>query len=277
MDDFEAHRDHLRAVAHRMLGSRSEADDAVQETWLRWSRADRGGPPIENPRAWLTTVIARVCLDLLRTRTSRREEPLAHEPPAASAPLEAELADSIGVAMLVVLDTLAPPERLAFVLHDLFAVSFDDIAPIVGRTPTAARQLASRARRRVQGAAADTELDRARSRSVVEAFLAAARGGDLAALLAVLDPDVVVRADATAMSFGADREERGAEAVAKTWKGRAAAAKVVWVDGAAGAAWIVGGKPRVVLDFTIRGGRVVAIDLIGDPQTQGELDLAIEG
>ena len=272
-DDFELHRDHLRAVAHRMLGSRSEADDAVQETWLRWSRADRAA--IDNPRGWLTTVIARVCLDLLRTRTSRREEPLeTHEVPAPPS-IEAELADSIGVAMLVVLDTLAPPERLAFVLHDLFAVSFDDIAPIVGRTASAARQLASRARRRVQGAAADTELDRARSRAVVEAFLAAARGGDMSALLAVLDPDVVARADATAMKLGAAREERGAAAVAQTWKGRAAGAKAAWIDGAPGAAWIVGGTPKVVLDFTIAHGRIVAIDLIGDPDAQAELDLEI--
>jgi RNA polymerase sigma-70 factor (ECF subfamily) len=275
VDDFEAHRDHLRAVAHRMLGSRSEADDAVQETWLRWSRAEHGGAPIENVRGWLTTVIARICLDMLRTRTSRREEPIeAHEPAAASNE-ELMLADSIGVAMLVVLDTLAPPERLAFVLHDLFAVPFEDIAPIVGRTPTAARQLASRARRRVQGAAADTELDRARSRAVVDAFLTAARGGDFDALLAVLDPDVVVRADATAQKIGAAREQRGAAMVARTWKGRAAGATQAWIDGAPGAAWIVDGKPKVVLDFTIRGGRVVAIDLIGDPETQAQLDLAI--
>src|SRR5438105_7873265 len=224
---FEENRTHLGAVAYRMLGSPSDADDAVQESWLRLSRSGTSG--VENLGGWLTTVVARVCLDMLRSRTSRREEPLeAYVPdPIVSREggidpeHEALLADSVGLALLVVLDTLNPAERLAFVLHDLFAVPFDEIAPIVGRSETAARQLASRARRRVQGAATAPDADLTRQREVVDAFLAASRGGDFDALLAVLDPDVVLRADSAAVHMGASREVRGAAAVAKQFSGRA--------------------------------------------------------
>jgi len=278
---FEAHRTHLRAVAYRMLGSRSEADDAVQESWLRLSRSDTS--VVENLGGWLTTVVARVCLDMLRSRRSRREEPEgAHVPePIVSREggtdpeQEALLADSVGLALLVVLDTLAPAERVAFVLHDLFAVPFDEIAPIVGRSPTAARQLASRARRRVQGAAAVPDADLTRKREVVDAFLAASRGGDFYALLVVLDPDVVLRADSAAMAPGASREVRGARAVAETFKGRARAAQPALVNGAAGAVWAPGGQPRVVFGFTITRGKIVAIDLLSDPAHLAQIDLVV--
>src|SRR6266699_1241362 len=218
---FESHRTHLRSVAYRMLGSQTDADDALQEAWLRLSRSDTSG--VENLGGWLTTVVARVCLDMLRSRESRREEPLGvHVPdPIVSREdgidpeHEALLADSVGLALLVVLDTLNPAERLAFVLHDLFAVPFDEIAPIVGRSPTAARQLASRARRRVRGAATVPDPDLTGQREVVEAFLAAARDGNFDALLAVLDPDVVHRADRADVHAGASREVRGAPDVAK--------------------------------------------------------------
>src|SRR6266571_4966583 len=224
---FEEHRTHLRAVAYRMLGSLSEADDAVQESWLRLSRSDPSG--IENLGGWLTTVVARVCLNVLRSRESRREEPMSVRVPDPIVGREDEfdpdhgvlLSDSVGLALLVVLETLAPAERLAFVLHDMFAVPFDEIAPMVGRSPTAARQLASRARRRVQGAAAVPDTDLRRQREVVDAFLAAARDGDFDALLAVLDPDVVLRADRAAVHAGASREVRSAPAVAKQFSGRA--------------------------------------------------------
>src|SRR5215211_7925341 len=219
-DRFEANRSHLRAVAYRMLGSVTEADDAVQESWLRLSRAN--ADDVENLQAWLTTVVGRVCLDMLRARKSRREEPLGPHVPepivsredAADPEHEALLADSVGLALLVVLETLGPAERLAFVLHDMFGVPFDEIAPIVGRSPAAARQLASRGRRRVRGAAPVPDADPARQRQVVDAFLAAAREGDLAALLRVLDPDVLLRADYGAVPPGASRELRGARAVA---------------------------------------------------------------
>jgi len=278
---FEAHRTHLRAVAYRMLGSRSEADDAVQESWLRLSRSDTS--VVENLGGWLTTVVARVCLDMLRSRRSRREEPEgAHVPePIVSREggtdpeQEALLADSVGLALLVVLDTLAPAERVAFVLHDMFAVPFDEIAPIVGRSPTAARQLASRARRRVQGAAAVPDADLTRKREVVDAFLAASRGGDFDALLAVLDPDVVLRADSAAVAAGASREVRGARAVAETFKGRARAAQPALVNGAAGAVWAPGGQPRVVFGFTITRGKIVAIDLLSDPAHLAQIDLVV--
>ena len=278
---FEAHRTHLRAVAYRMLGSRSEADDAVQESWLRLSRSDTS--VVENLGGWLTTVVARVCLDMLRSRRSRREEPEgAHVPePIVSREggtdpeQEALLADSVGLALLVVLDTLAPAERVAFVLHDLFAVPFDEIAPIVGRSPTAARQLASRARRRVQGAAAVPDADLTRKREVVDAFLAASRGGDFDALLAVLDPDVVLRADSAAVAAGASREVRGARAVAETFKGRARAAQPALVNGAAGAVWAPGGQPRVVFGFTITCAKIVAIDLLSDPAHLAQIDLVV--
>src|SRR5213593_1064783 len=280
VERFEENRSHLRAVAYRMLGSRTDADDAVQEAWIRLSRADTSG--VENLGGWLTTVVARVCLDMLRSRKVRREEPLGAHVPEPTVSREdrthpehdALLADSVGLALLVVLETLAPAERVAFVLHDLFDLPFDEIAPIVGRSPAAARQLASRARRRVQGATAP-DVDRARQRAVVDAFLAASRGGDFAALLAVLDPDVVLRADPTAGRMGATAEVRGAKAVAETFKGRAQAAQPALVNGAAGLVWVAGGEPRVVFTFTTAGAKIVAIDLIADPDHLRRLDLAI--
>jgi RNA polymerase sigma factor (sigma-70 family) len=279
---FEEHRTHLRAVAYRMLGSMGEAEDAVQETWLRLGRSDTRG--IENLGGWLTTVVARVCLDMLRSRESRREVPLGEherEPitggeDAGHPEQEALLADSVGLALLVVLDSLPPAERVAFVLHDTFAVPFDEIAPIVGRSPAATRQLASRARRRVQGASVP-EADPSRERAIVDAFLAASRGGDFEALLAVLDPDVALRADRTAVRMGASREVRGAEAVAETFFGRARFAQPALVDGAVGLVWARGGRPRVVFGLTIRDGRIVEIDLIADPERLRRLDLVVLG
>ena len=276
---FEANRKHLRAVAYRMLGSLTEADDAVQESWLRLSRSGASG--VENLGGWLTTVVARVCLDMLRSRKSRREEPLeaqAGEPIASGEngidpEHEALLADSVGLAMLVVLEKLAPAERVAFVLHDMFAVPFDEIAPIVRRSPAAARQLASRARRRVQGGEAAGDTDLARQREIVDAFLAASRGGDFAALLAVLDPDVVLRADGVAVAMGALKLVRGAEAVAGTFSGRARVAKPALINGAVGAVWAQDGRPRVVFGITITGGKIVEIEMIADPERLGELDL----
>ena len=280
---FEDNRAHLRAVAYRMLGARSEAEDAVQEAWLRLSRADTSA--VENLRGWLTTVVARVCLDVLRSRKARLEEPLGARAPepvpcreGGTPEHEAVLADSVGLALLVVLETLVPAERVAFVLHDLFAMSFDEVAAIVGRSPTAARQLASRARRRVQGTpaiATVADVEPARRRAVVDAFLVASRGGDFEALLAVLDPDVVVRADGEAVRAGAAPEVRGAMAVANALKGRSRGARRALVNGTAGAAWAPGGRPRVVFDFTIAGDKIVAIDLLGEPALLGELELVI--
>jgi RNA polymerase sigma-70 factor (ECF subfamily) len=278
---FEANRTHLRTVAYRMLGSLSEADDAVQESWIRLSRSSTSD--VENLGGWLTTVTARVCLDMLRSRTSRREEPMgAHGPEPIVSPEdgtdpehEALLGESVGLALLVVLQTLAPAERVAFVLHDMFAVPFDEIAPIVGRSPVAARQLASRARRRVQGAATASDADLSRHREIVDAFLAASRGGDLDALLAVLDPDVVLRADRAAVAAGASSEVRGAAAVAGTFSGRARAAQPALVNGAAGLVWAPGGRPRVVFGFTITRGRIVEIELVADPEHLGRLDLVL--
>jgi RNA polymerase sigma-70 factor (ECF subfamily) len=278
---FEENRTRLRAVAYRMLGSVSEADDAVQEAWLRLSRSDTNG--VENLGGWLTTIVARVCLDMLRSRKSRRDEPMSAQVFEPTVPRdegsdpehEALLADSVGLALLVVLETLTPAERLAFVLHDLFAVPFKEIAPIVGRSPAAARQLASRARRRVQGATTDREVDLSRQRAVVDAFLAASRGGDLEALLVVLDPDVVLRADRAAVQAGASREVRGAAAVAQTFLGRARAAQLALVNGVPGAVWAPGGQPRVVFGFTITRGRIVEIDLLADRDDLRDLDLAI--
>ncbi len=292
---FEANRTHLRKVAYRMLGSPSEADDAVQEAWLRISRSDTSG--VENLGGWLTTVVARVCLDMLRSRKSRREEPLdgelgaqAPEPsvsrePGSDPEQEAVLADSIGLALLVVLETLAPAERVAFVLHDMFDLPFDEIAPIVGRSPTAARQLASRARRRVQGAAAVPDANRTRQREIVDAFLAASRGGDFAALLAVLDPDVVLRADRAGVQASASRQDkgaptlapevRGAAAVAETFSGRAQAAQPALINGAAGLVYAPGGQPRAVFGFTIARGKIVEIDLVADPERLRQIDLVI--
>lgn len=273
---FETDRPHLEAVAYRMLGSRAEADDAVQEAWLRLARSGADG--VDNLRGWLTTVVARVCLDMLRSRTSRREEPLALDEidRAAHGPGpegEAVLADSVGTALLVVLDTLAPAERLAFVLHDLFAVPFDEIADVIGRSPTATRQLASRARRRVQGVADEGVGgdDQARRREVVAAFLAASRSGDFAALMALLDPDAVVRADAAAVASGAEAEVRGAAAVAGTFAGRARGARLALVDGVPGLAWYHLGSLRVVFAFEVVEGRVTGIDLISDPERLARL------
>jgi RNA polymerase sigma-70 factor (ECF subfamily) len=280
-EQFEANRTHLRAVAYRMLGSPSEADDAVQESWLHLSRSGTQG--VENLGGWLTTVVARVCLDMLRSRTSRREEPMGPHVPepmvssddGTNPEHEALLADSVGPALLVVLEMLAPAERLAFVLHDLFAVPFDEIGPIVGRSPAAARQLASRARRRVQGAATVRDADLIRQREVVDAFLAASRGGDFEALLALLDPEVVLRADGAAVQAGASREVRGAPAVADTFSGRARVAQPALVNGAVGAVWAQGGRPRVVFDFTITGGMIVEIELVADPERLRQLDLVV--
>ncbi len=283
VERFEESRLHLRAVAYRMLGSLAEADDAVQEAWLRLSRFDKGG--IENLGGWLTTVVARVCLTMLRSRRSRREEPLdAHVPdPIVSTEerldpeQEALLADSVGLALLVVLETLDPAERLAFVLHDMFDVPFDEIAPIVERSPAAARQLASRARRRVKGAAPVPDADLARQREAVGAFLAAAREGDFGALLEVLDPDVVLRADVGAVPAGASRVIRGAPAVAEQALAYARrlgpVARPALVNGAAGIVAAPGGQPISVLGFTVTGGRIVEIDILADPERLSRLDL----
>ena len=283
---FEENRSHLRAVAYRMLGSLGEADDAVQEAWLRFNRSDTSD--VENLGGRLTTVVARVCLDMLRSRKSRREESLsAHEPEsiasredATSPEQEALLADSVGLAMLVVLETLAPAERLAFVLHDLFAVPFDEIAPIVGRSPTAARQLASRARRRVQGAATVRSADLTRQRKVVEAFLAAARAGDFEGLLAVLDPDVVRRADVAAGTPGAPGELRGAPAVARgalagSQRARSAPVALALVDGRVGVVVAPRGRLSTVVTFEVRRGKIVEIDVVADPARLRKLHLAV--
>ena len=272
--EFERQRPHMRAVAYRMLGSSSEADDAVQEAWLRLSRADHA--TVQNLGGWLTTVVGRVCLDMLRARQARREdyagswlpEPVV-EIPSGGPEEEALIADSVGLALLVVLDTLTPAERLAFVLHDMFGVPFDDIAEIVGRSPAAARQLASRARRRVRGSAPIPDPDRELQRTVVDAFLAASRAGDFAALVAVLDPEVVFRVDAGGVSPPAREPITGAQAVARQILARgsrlAPLARHAIVNGAAGA--VVGpvGKPISVVGFTIVDGRILAIDLVIDP------------
>jgi RNA polymerase sigma-70 factor (ECF subfamily) len=275
---FEANRSHLRGVAYRMLGSLSEADDAIQEAWLRLSRSD--SQEIDNLGGWLTTVVARICLDMLRSRKSRREEPIGpHVPEPAASPeateQEALLADSVGLALLVVLQTLTPAERIAFVLHDMFDVPFDDVAPIVGRTPAAARQLASRARRRVQGADKTPETDTSAQKQVVDAFLTAARGGDMEGLLRLLDPDVVVRADPTAARMGGVAELRGAATVAKFYHGRAQAARTAVIDGAIGAIVAPNGRLMLAMRVTITGGRIAAIEVVADPERLGALDLAV--
>jgi RNA polymerase sigma factor (sigma-70 family) len=286
-DGFEANRTHLRAVAYRMLGSLSEADDAVQETWLRLSRSDTTG--VENLGGWLTTVVARVSLDMLRSRRSRREEPFGPHVPEPIVSREngvdpehqALLADSVGLALLVVLETLAPAERLAFVLHDMFAVPFEEIAPIVDRSPVAARQLASRARRRVRGAAPASDVDIARQREVVNAFIAAARDGDFDALVALLDPDVVLRVDRGAVRARPSRVVRGAPAVARQASSFARLTRIArpaLVNGAAGFVVAEGARPIAVACFTVTGGRIVEIDLLADPARLRELDLsALEG
>lgn len=279
---FEASRGHLRAVAYRILGSASEADDAVQEAWLRLSRS--GTDAIENLGGWLTTVVARVCLDMLRARRSRREEPLdqwAADPVAAEPggpESEAVLADSVGLAMLIVLDTLGPAERVAFVLHDMFDLPFSQIAGITGRSPAAARQLASRARRRVKGNPAVPAEALSRQRDVVQAFLAASRGGDFGALLAVLDPEVELRADAAAALPGTPRYVTGAEAVAGqagVFRQRARFARLVLVDGMAGIVVAPRGYLSLALTFEVANGKVTKIDVIADPERLGRLSLAI--
>jgi RNA polymerase sigma-70 factor (ECF subfamily) len=275
-DRFEEHRAHLQAVAYRMLGSLTEADDAVQDAWLRLSRSGAG--EVENLRGWLTTIVARVCLNMLRARRVRREEslelhlpdPIISRDGGLQPEEEALLADSVGLALLVVLDTLAPAERLAFVLHDMFALPFEEIAPMVGRTPAAARQLASRARRRVQGAdlpAPDSDLTR--QREVVNAFFSAARRGDFDALVALLDPDVVLRADFGARRPAASRVIHGAAAVAgQALQGANPAAHLhpVLVNGVVGVVITVGGRPFSVIGFTVAAGKIVEIDAIGDPK-----------
>lgn len=280
-EQFEAYRTHLRTVAYRMLGSMSEADDAVQESWFRLSRSETSS--IENLGGWLTTVVARVCLDMLRSRESRREEsldehvtdPISSSERGIDPEQEVLMADSVGLALLVVLDTLNPAERLAFVLHDLFAVPFDEIAPIVGRSPTATRQLASRARRRVQGASTDSDADLASKREVVEAFLTASRSGDFEALLAVLDPKVILRADQAAVLMGASEEVGGATDVARQFSGRARAAQLALVDGAIALAWASGGQPRVVFKFTISASKIVAINMLANPESLHKIDLTL--
>ncbi len=263
---FEANRAHLRAVAYRMLGSAAEAEDAVQEAWLRLARSDTS--EVGNLGGWLTTVVARVSLDMLRARKSRHEEVIDERTPEPIAPGEPDrdmlMAESVGLALLVVLDTLAPAERVAFVLHDMFDLPFEEIAPIVGRSATAARQLASRARRRVQGNTEVPNRDLEKQRRIVEAFLAAARAGDFEALLAELDPDVVFRSDATAVQMGGAAELRGAPAVAQTFKGRAQAAKPVLVDGAVGVSVSFGGHLRIVLGLTFVNSKIAAIEAIAD-------------
>lgn len=290
---FEAHRDHLRRMAHRMLGSTGEADDAVQEAWLRLSRSDTGG--VDNLGGWLTTVVARVCLDALRTRRSRREDSAEHHaadlaarPEQAPAPeRELLLADSVGVALLVVLETLAPAERVAFVLHDMFDLAFDDIAPIVGRSPAAARQLASRARRRVQLGRSGADSDVTHQRALIAAFFTAARDGDFQALLAVLDPDVVLCADSVAVAGAQARQSRGAPplapelrgatAVAEAFRGRARAAQPALIDSAPGAAWAPGGEPQAIFRFVIADGKIVEVEIIADPAHLAELDVRLLG
>jgi RNA polymerase sigma-70 factor (ECF subfamily) len=305
---FEENRPHLRAVAYRMLGSASEADDAVQESWLRLSRAGTDG--VENLGGWLTTIVARVSLNMLRSRTLRREEPIdapvtgqqAAEPAGGTDPEhEAVLADSVGLALLVVLDTLPPAERLAFVLHDMFAVPFEEIAPIVERSPVATRQLASRARRRVQEARAqegraqetgsgDPDAERqpgeiSRRRDVVAAFLAASREGEFDALLTMLDPGIVLRADAAAAKMGADSADAaagrmgadgrmtGARAVAGFFSGRAAAVRPALIDGVPGGVWTLRGETKVVFAFSITGSTITAIELIADPEHIARLEV----
>ena len=279
---FEEQRPHLRAVAYRMLGSLTEADDAVQEAWFRLSRSDTGA--IENLAGWLTTVVARVALNMLRARKAKREEPMEGRVPdpivspqeGTDPEHEALLADSVGLALLVVLETLAPAERVAFVLHDMFAVPFDEIASITGRSPAAARQLASRARRRVQAQAPVPDPDPARQRSVVDAFFAAARRGDFDALVAVLDPDIVLREDGGTERPDVSAVIRGASAVAGralTFSRLSPYVRPILVNGAAGVVVAPGGRPFAVMAFTVTDGKIVEIDVLADPQRLSEIEL----
>jgi RNA polymerase sigma factor (sigma-70 family) len=281
---FEQNRPHLREVAYRMLGSLGEAEDAVQEAWLRLSRSDTSS--VENLGGWLTTVVARVCLDLLRSRKSRREEPLEVQLPegmvsrerGSDPEHEAVLAESVGLALLVVLEALAPAERVAFVLHDMFTVPFEDIAPIVGRSPAAARQLASRARRRVQGAAKVPAAELTRQRKAVDAFLAALRGGDLEALVAVLDPDFVIRADRAVVAAGAPREVRGARVWAKQALAFSRAirfAQPALVNGTVGVVVAPRGRLFRVLTFRVSGGKITQVEVVAEPDHLRQLELAV--
>lgn len=286
--NFEQARKHLQAVAYRMLGSASEAEDAVQEAWIRFNRSE--SEQIENLNAWLTTVVARVCLDMLRSRKAKREEPLdenVHEIPGEeTGNPEADflIADSIGSALLLILDTLTPTERIAFVLHDLFDLSFEEIAPVINRSAAATRQLASRARRRVRGARTANE-DVERQQTVVAAFLAASREGNFEALIKLLHPEVILRADATAIKTTEANKARGApefkseingaKPVADTFKGRAAGAQLALVNGLAGATWGVKGKPMVAFCFSVKGGKISAIDIVMDRKTLDNLDIKI--
>ena len=289
---FEDNRPHLKKVAFRMLGSESEADDAVQEAWLRLTRSDTD--VINNLAGWLTTVVARICLDILRSREARREESLDTAGPfqiadtgTADPERKAILADSIGPALLVVLDMLTPPERVAFVLHDMFGMPFEEVAPIIGRSPTASRQLASRARRRVRGSAGNAETASAgerveasngsnrTERRIVDAFLAAARDGDLEALLSLLDPECVLRADKSALAMGAPQQAKGRTSVANFFNGRAAGASRATIHGVAAAGWAPGGKLRVAFSFTFRDERIVDIELIADRKRLQELDIVL--
>jgi RNA polymerase sigma-70 factor (ECF subfamily) len=282
---FEEHRTHLRAVAYRMLGSLTDADDAVQEAWLKLGRSEPAD--IDNLGGWLTTVVGRVCLDMLRSRRLRREDPLESHLPdpvvsredSTDPETQALIADSVGLALLVVLESLTPAERLAFVLHDMFGLPFEEIAPIIDRTPVAARKLASRARRQVHGAAPGPDPDLATQRRVVDAFLAAARGGDLDALLAILDPDIVLRADTGTMPHGGMRILRGSAAVARqasTFQRMATASTTepVLVNGVAGLVSTIDGDVISIISFTIADERIVAIDILSDPARLAQLDLA---
>ncbi|HWL86351.1 MAG TPA: RNA polymerase sigma factor SigJ [Polyangiaceae bacterium] len=276
---FEEHRPRLRAVAYRMLGSLSEAEDAVQETWLRLTGAD--AREVQDLGAWLTTVVARISLNVLRSRKTREihvPEPIIDHADGMSPEHVALLANSVGLALLVVLETLSPPERIAFVLHDIFGVPFEEIATVIDRSPDAARQLASRARRRVQARNATPDADLEAQRSVVDAFLAAAHGGDFAALVAVLDPDVVLRRDAGAIPTGASTEVRGAEKVARraqTFSRLGLSMHPVLINGAAGLVPMLNGKPFSVMAFTVKGGKIVEIDILADPERLRQLDLTI--
>lgn len=276
-EEFEAHRAHLLAVAQRVLGPGGEAQDAVQEAWLRLQRTGTGG--IDNLGGWLTTVVARICLDVLRRRATRREEPWElHDPETAGGPepeTEAVLADSVGRALHVVLDVLTPPERLAFVLHDIFAVPFDEVAAVLGRSTNAARQLASRARHRVRDAAPGTAgpVDAGRRREVVLAFLAAARGGDLGGLLAVLDPEVVLRADAPVAALGRVDRLAGRDAVAHAFLGKTQAARGAVVDGAPGAVFVGSGGVRAAIEFVVADGAITAIEVVSDPDVVRTLEV----
>jgi RNA polymerase sigma-70 factor (ECF subfamily) len=275
---FDADRSRLQAVAHRLLGSRAEAEDAVQEAWLRLERTE--AEAVDELGAWLTTVVSRICLDRLRSRRARPEIPADDRASEASAieggpEHEAVLADSIGAALLVVLERLTPGERVAFVLHDVFAVPFEDVASVLDRTPAAVRQLASRARRRVQGVHPGDGVNLLRRRQLVEAFLIAARGGDFDGLLAVLDPDVVLRPDAAALRMGSLRHTSGATAVATALAGGAQAARLALVGGVPALVWAPGGTTRGVIEFHVAAGRIVALDVTGDPERIGELEVVL--